>query len=221
VANSASLEGRLLNREVYSKAMGANLLRLYKSHLPNIEKMEGSFMLSINSKVLALKSPRLIDVDEVVVSKSGGPSPQWPFPSALDYYKYARSDHSLAGINVPFLAISAQDDPIVQIIPKPDEPSTEASGWVSVAITPGGGHLGWFEDGEKHGEVRRWIKRPILQWIRAVAEDFVREEGQGGRATELIDGFNREVGRENIGYREINEEDLPQGPNIKGLTKGL
>jgi hypothetical protein len=201
--------------------MGANLLRLYKSHLDSIEKMTGSHMLSLHEQILKLKSPRLIDVDEYMVSKSGSTKPPWPFASAQDYYKYASSDHHLPGVEVPLLAISAQDDPIVRIIPKPDEASTEASGWVAVAITPGGGHLGWFEDGEQHGEVRRWIKLPVLQWIQAVAEEFKRGEGQGGRMTEVVDGFTREVGRETIGYKEVDEIDLPKGPNVKGLTKGL
>lgn len=221
VENSKSLEGRWFNREVYSKAMGTNLLRLYTSHVPSIEKMEGSHMLSINPRILELKSPRLIDVDEVMVSQSGGASPPWPFASALEYYKHASSDHALPGIKVPFLAISAEDDPIVQVIPRPDEPSTEASGWVAVAITPGGGHLGWFEDSEQRGKVRRWIKQPALQWLRAIAEEFVREPGQGGRPTELVDGFTREIGRENIGYKEIDAEELPKGPDVKGLAKGL
>jgi uncharacterized protein len=221
VANSASLESNWLNRELYSKMLGANLLRVYKSHLDSIEKMTGSHILSIHSQVLKLKSPRLIDVDELMVSQSGGASPPWPFASAHDYYKYASSDHHLPGVKVPLLAISAQDDPIVQVIPRPDEPSTEASGWVAVAVTPGGGHLGWFEDGEKRGELRRWSKLPALQWIQAVAEEFKREEGQGGRESVLVDGFTCEVGRENIGYKEVDEKDLPKGPSVKGLTKGL
>ena len=201
--------------------MGSNLLRLYTSHVPSIEQMEGSRMLSINPQILSLKKPRLIDVDEVMVSQSGGASPHWPFASAFDYYKYASSDHALPGIKVPFLAISAGDDPIVQVIPRPDEPSTESSGWVAVAITPGGGHLGWFEDGEQRWEVRRWIRTPVLQWIRAIAEDFTRDSTQGGRPTELVDGFTREVGRENIGYKEIDKKGLPEGPKVKGLTTGL
>lgn len=201
--------------------MGSNLLKLYSSHVPSIEKMEGSRMLSVNSQILALKAPRLIDVDEVMVSQSGGASPPWPFASAQDYYKHASSDHALPGIKVPYLAISARDDPIVQVIPKPDEPSTEASGWVAVAVTPGGGHLGWFEDGERRGEVRRWIKLPALQWLRAIAEEFVRDPNQGGRPTEVVDGFTREVGRENIGYKEIDGAELPKGPQVKGLTTGL
>ncbi|CAG8675128.1 10765_t:CDS:2, partial [Acaulospora colombiana] len=215
------LEGKWLNRTIYSAAMGQNLLKLYKSHLGTLEKFEGSVLMEMHPKIMELKSPKLIDIDEFLVCKTGGSSPIWPLPCAKDYYEYASSDQKLPGIQVPYLAINAEDDPIVRVIPRPDEPSCEASGYVAVAITPGGGHLGWFEDGEKRGEVRRWIREPVLQWLRAVIEEYKPEKKQEGRPTEEVDGFVREIGRENIGYKEIAEADLPRGPDVKGLTKGL
>ncbi|CCA69296.1 related to acyltransferase, has a minor role in medium-chain fatty acid ethyl ester biosynthesis [Serendipita indica DSM 11827] len=221
VENSKHLEGNWFSRHVYSSAMGNNLLRLYKSHLHTLETFKDTHLLKVHPNVLKLKSPKLIDIDHVLVSQTGGAAPVWPFPSALEYYQYASSDHALPGIAVPYLAISAQDDPIVRLIPRPDDPKTEASGWVAVAITERGGHLGWFEDGEQRGEVRRWISKPALEWIRAVAEEFVREDGQGGRPIEVVDGFTREIGRPMIGFREIDEKDLPKGANAEGLTKGL
>ncbi|PVG02597.1 AB-hydrolase YheT [Serendipita vermifera] len=221
VSNSIQLEGTWLNRTIYSPAMGQNLLKLYKSHLGTLEKFEGSVLMEIHPKIMQLKKPRLIEIDELLVCKTGGSAPIWPLPCANDYYKYASSDQKLPGIQVPYLAINAGDDPIVPVIPRPDEPSCEASGWVAVAITPGGGHLGWFEDGEKRGEVRRWIREPVLQWLRAVIEEYKPEKKPEGRPIEEVDGFVREVGREDIGYREIDEADLPRGPDVKGLTKGL
>jgi predicted alpha/beta-fold hydrolase len=201
--------------------MGQNLLKLYKSHLGTLEKFEGSVLMEMHPKIMALKSPKLIEIDELLVCKTGGGSPTWPLPNANEYYKHASSDHQLPGIQVPYLAISAEDDPIVRVIPRPDEPETPASGWVAVAITPGGGHLGWFEDGEKRGEVRRWIREPVLQWMRALIEDYKPAKKPEGRPTEEVDGFIREIGRENIGYKEIDEADLPKGPDVKGLAKGL
>ncbi|KAG8849874.1 hypothetical protein FRB91_009555 [Serendipita sp. 411] len=221
VANSERLEGNWFSRRVYSSAMGGNLLRLYKSHAHSIETFEGSHALKIHSKVLSLESPKLIDIDHVLVSQTGGASPNWPFPSALEYYRHASSDGVLPGIKVPYLAINAEDDPIVRLIPRPDEESTKASGWVVVAITKGGGHLGWFEDGEKRGETQKWIRKPALQWLRAVVEEFVREKGQGGRPTEVADGFTREIGRPEVGFKVVDAKDLPQGGKAAGLTQGL
>lgn len=204
--------------------MGQNLLRLYKHHLDSIRNFQGSHLLSLHQKILSLKSPRLIDVDELLVSQTGGNSPLWPFKSAMDYYKHASSDHLLPQIRVPYLAINAEDDPIVRVIPKPGEEKgeAEASPYVAVVVTAGGGHLGWFEDDEKK-EIRRWVKKPVLEWLRAIVEEFVRDGTQeGGRNTELVNGFTREIGRESIGYREIEENDLPRvGPDVEGLTKGL
>lgn len=48
--------------------MGANLIALIKSHLPAIEKMDGSILQEETPKALALKRPALKDVDEHMVS---------------------------------------------------------------------------------------------------------------------------------------------------------
>jgi predicted alpha/beta-fold hydrolase len=194
---------------------------MYTHHLDSLKQFQGTLLSSLNDQIIGLKNPKLIDVDELVVSQTGGPSPPWPFKSACDYYAYASSDRALPGIRVPFLAISADDDPIVRVIPKPDEAGTDASEWVAVVVTPGGGHLGWFEDGKRRGEVTRWVKQPVLQWVQALVDEFVKEGKQGARETEEVDGFIREVGRPNIGFKEVGEEDLPKGPNVQGLTTGL
>lgn len=47
--------------------MGANLIALLKSHLPAIEKMDGSLLKEEAPKALALKRPALKDVDEHMV----------------------------------------------------------------------------------------------------------------------------------------------------------
>lgn len=200
--------------------MGTNLIKLYRHHLDSLKNFPDSHLWSQHDKILSLKNPKLIDVDELLVSQSGGSSPPWPFASAMDYYAHASSDQALPGIRVPYLAISAEDDPIVRVIPKPDE-GAKASEWVAVVITPGGGHLGWFEDGEQKREVRRWVRKPVLQWLQALVDEFVRDPKQHARETEEVDGFTREVGRPNIGFKEINAEDLPKGPNVQGLTTGL
>ncbi|KIO34381.1 hypothetical protein M407DRAFT_218591 [Tulasnella calospora MUT 4182] len=110
LANSRQLEGRLLNREIYSKAMGANLIALLKSHMPAIEKMEGSLLLEEAPKALALKNPTTREVDDTwCVRVAGGSIPPFPFPSADAYYAWAGSQHKVPGIRIPFLAINSLD----------------------------------------------------------------------------------------------------------------
>jgi len=48
-------------------------------------------------------------------------------------------------------------------------------GWAALVVTKGGGHLGWFE---KDGK-RRWIVKPIVQWLEAVNEEIVWEDVPG------------------------------------------
>lgn len=68
MANSKQLEGRTFNREVYSRAMGGNLIALLKSHFPAIDKMDGSLLKQETPKALALKKPSLKEVDEHMAS---------------------------------------------------------------------------------------------------------------------------------------------------------
>lgn len=224
LANSRQLEGRALNREIYSKAMGANLLALLKSHMPSIEKMEGSLLKGEAPKALALKNPTMREVDEHMVRVAGGSSPQFPFPSADAYYAWAGSHHKVPGIRIPFLAINSLDDPIVAEIPFE---ICSQNPWVCLVTTQHGGHLGWFEGGllQREGTPpQRWIKKPVLEWL-AGAMDIVDHLGAGsgtdvGNPREIKEGFVVETGRPFVGYRVIRSgAEITVG--IARLLKGL
>ena len=45
-----------------------------------------------------------------------------------------------------------------------------------MALTPGGGHLGWFHAG-RAGTTDRWIKGPVLEWMQLVGEAVERRIG--------------------------------------------
>ena len=215
-----SLENRWLHRTVYSKALGQNVLTLLRSHLPALESFPPSPDFPTPEEIFSLRSPRLIEVDEVVISKFGGSKPPWPFPSATAYYAYASSEHSLADIRVPFLAISSKDDPIVHEVPT----HCGGNGWCAIVLTEGGGHLGWFED--KKGswwkfDVQKWVRKPVLEWLKATVEDFERETTPNVEV-EVVDGFIRETGRPEIGFKEIDKEELPKyNAETNDITAGL
>lgn len=152
----------------------------------------------------------------------GGPSPPFPFASAEDYYRWA-SSHDIAGdVKVPLLVIHAEDDPIVQEIPCP----TQESPYVSVFVTPGGGHLGWFESSPSarwFGKPDRWFRRPVLEWLQATAErDLLPLATKPPSPVfESIHGFVSEVGRSEVAYRVISIGKTVGGVHGSGLLAGL
>ncbi|KAG7445606.1 AB-hydrolase YheT [Guyanagaster necrorhizus] len=100
---------------------------------------------------------------------------------------------SLADVRVPLLTLNAKDDPIAYTSPAGVE-----NEHVCMVVTPGGGHLGWFESWNT-----RWVARPVLQWCKMIVEDFVLEP-KSGRETYIAEGgFLKEVGQDHIGCMEI------------------
>jgi hypothetical protein len=102
----------------------------------------------------------------------GGASPIFPHPSVNDFYKWASCHNDIERVRVPLLAINSDDDPIVQEIPY-DQVEKNEGGWVALVVTKGGGHLGWFEG---HDGKIRWINKPVIEWLRAMAEEVVWNE---------------------------------------------
>ncbi|KAG8958920.1 hypothetical protein FRC00_002148 [Tulasnella sp. 408] len=240
VANSKQLEGRTFNREVYSRAMGGNLIALLKSHLPAIDKMDGSLLKEETPKALALKKPSLKEVDEhmaspyipisvcietvLIVRVAGGSSPPFPFPTADAYYAWAGSHLKVPGIRIPFLAVNSIDDPIVAEIPYE---ACSQNPWVCLVTTEHGGHLGWFEGdliGREGTPPHRWIKKPVLEWFAAVL-DIVDQIGAGsgtdvGNPREVKDGFVVEIDQPFVGYRVI-QSGMEITAGTAKLLKGL
>jgi hypothetical protein len=157
------------------------------------------------------------DFDQAFTRIAGGSSPPFPFASAEDYYVWASSHKALADVKVPFLAINAADDPVVQEIPE----YADGNSWVVMVVTSKGGHLGWFEAGERLGVCERWFSKPALEWLRVVGEEIIRE-GMRGKPLHEQDGFVKEVGTQNLGYKEIEGGGLVVGVEGEGgLFQGL
>ncbi|KAG8988341.1 hypothetical protein FRB90_002816 [Tulasnella sp. 427] len=233
VPNIRQLEGRALNREVYSKAMGANIVALVKSHMHAIEKMEGSLLKQEAQKVLLLKNPTLRDVDNHIgadlvdiwkVRVAGGLGSPFPLPDVDAYYAWAGSHHKVPGIRIPFLAINTLDDPVVAEIPFD---ICAQNPWVCLATTQYGGHLGWFEGGllQREGTPpSRWVKKPVIEWFAGML-DVLDKLGAGsgtdvGNPREVKNGFVIETGNPSVGYRVIQSGMEITASKAK-LMKGL
>jgi hypothetical protein len=164
---------------------------------------------------LPLKNPTVDTFDGTFTCVAGGPAPIFPLASAEDYYRWASSHHVLQDIRVPFLGINAADDPLIHHVPLHDI----GNGYVVMCLTPGGGHLGWFKAGKPR---QRWTTRPVLDWLKLVAEDVVPVIKAARVPYEDQDGFLKEHGRNNIGCKEIDiGEDMSSTYKVLGGLQGL
>lgn len=213
-----SLERTLVGRHIYAKGMGSNLIRLLKRHISSLTKDPTHKVAHALAAALSLKSPTLGQFDQAFTRVAGGSPPTFPFATSKDYYTWASSHYVLPDVRTPLLALNSADDPVVQNVPV--EAGVE-NPWTVIALTPGGGHLGWFEQGES-GKlvVQRWVKKPVLEWLRMAAEDLVTIK-RGKEVYESNDGFLKEVGRDDIGCKEIEGGGLIKAAKDNEMIQGL
>lgn len=187
-----------------------------------------------------------MDMDHLFTSVLGGSPPPFPFATTDKYCKseplqfdgalnlasldeWAASHHALRHIRVPFLAINSADDPVVGYNPI-DEARHSLS--CALAITEHGGHLGWFEGSPnpfRRAPPDRWIRRPVLEFIRATAEDLVLDPSIGplplGEDRVNRSGFVLEVGKDLVGFKIVEEGEIIYGvnhiPSREAVTPGL
>lgn len=213
----ARINASFFLRNVYSKSMGSNIVQLMKKHESDLAQLPESNLTPIIPELFALKSPTLYDVDNCLTRRVGGSSPPFPFETAEEYYAWGSSHHVLGGVRVPLLAINAADDPIVGHVPY----DVGDNGHVALALTPGGGHLGWFEAGGSRWEVRRWVVKPVIEWLRAVGEDLIPEHDDFVPIEEDDEGWIHEVGnkREDLSLKVLGDMGIIEG--IEGEGGGL
>lgn len=168
--------------------------------------------------VTAMKRPLLTEFDQAMTRLCGGSSPPFPFPSARDYYVWASSHDLLPKIRVPLLAINAADDPLVPRLPV-DADRYSLSPWVVFSVTGEGGHLGWFE-GTSPFNVRRWIRKPVLEWMHLMGE--VVTDTRRMIPLRQIDDYTKQEGRDDLGYRKVDGGGHVVGAEgQEGLLAGL
>lgn len=196
--------------------MGQNLVNLCMKHVASLARFPEHALVQALPSLSTLNRPLLAEFDERITRIAGGSSPPFPFPTAEAYYRWGASDHVLPDVRVPLLAVNAGDDPIVRALPE----DAGENGWVALAVTAGGGHLGWFEPGERWGEVRRWIRKPVLEWLAAVRD--VALEGRSVPRLYEEDGWLMEEGRAHLGVQAIEGHDRIVGTDgEEGMLQGL
>ncbi|CAD6576958.1 MAG: hypothetical protein TREMPRED_001829 [Tremellales sp. Tagirdzhanova-0007] len=215
-AMSDVLENHWFISRVYSQAMATNILRMFSAHYDRDPKMYKNGHPALEElNQMRGRGVRLKAVDEHLASKVGGPSGigLWPFNSADEYYDYASPYKLIHGVKRPLLAINAFDDPIIYRSAIPVD-EIQSSSHVFVAVTPGGGHLGWFTD---LSSKERWVRKPISEFLSAATRDLsitnalVTVEAINGwewvkSPAHEVNGVGGEDGR--IGWRVLEESEL-------------
>lgn len=198
--------------------MGGNLLNLLKRHYKAFSLDEDHFVAQAAAKAITLKNPTLEEFDNAFTRVAGGPPPVFPFPSSREYYQGMSTHKILKDVRVPYLAISAADDPIVRRVPL----DGGGNPYVVMGLTTGGGHLGWFQAGGK-GNVDRWTTRPVLEWLKLMGDDVVHDTTRrGGKIFIDNEGWLREEGQDHLGCRELSKEGIIDGnAGEAGILQGL
>lgn len=88
----------------YSPALGHNLLRMVRNHLSTLEE-NPDFKDVIEKHLKKIRTVR--QFDNLLTG------PMFGYKNAEEYYKNASSYKRIPGIRTPFIALHAQDDPIV------------------------------------------------------------------------------------------------------------
>ncbi|KDR70330.1 hypothetical protein GALMADRAFT_76125 [Galerina marginata CBS 339.88] len=193
-----SLLSSFIGRHVYAKGMGSNILKLLRYHSAPFMKSSEDSVKQAAQKALKLKGPTLEMYDETFTRIAGGTGSPFPFETVRAYYNWSSSHHVIHKITVPFLAINSSDDPIVRYVPT----DCGGNGLVVMILTPGGGHLGWFHQGE-YG-VERWTTKPVLEWLKFMGDDILHEKTPRCLDTWVDeDGFLRGRSRPRLGCKVI------------------
>lgn len=190
------------------------MLNLIKRHLGALTKDPEHRVTKAVPSALALKNPTLREFDHTFTRIAGGRPPTFPFDSAEDYYLWGSSDKVVKDVTVPFLAINAQDDPIVRYVPM----DAGGNGQAIMVLTKGGGHLGWFQDSQ-----RRWTTQPVLEWLRMTAESFDRESLiEPRRLYTDGEGWIRVEGNDELGCQETEGGGIINGNGGEdGILQGF
>jgi hypothetical protein len=95
---------------------------------------------------------------------------------------------------------------------------------VGLMVTPSGGHLGWFEsDGVSLLGVKRWTTKPVLEWLKATAEELVGVDGDLPLQTYVDgEGWLTMKGHEHLGVKLAEEVERIEGAEgQEGILPGL
>lgn len=155
--SSITLKRSLMGLHVYSRVMGSNLKRLFHQHRETILQNPNICEEDVR------KVKYLHQFDRVVQCAC------WGYPTETAYYRDASSTDSVIAIRIPFLAISATDDPIVGADAIPWQ-EFMTSPYAVLCTTSLGGHLSWFELGGG-----RWMARATTAFFQKMHREVESE----------------------------------------------
>ncbi|GAA5835765.1 hypothetical protein JCM9279_004641 [Rhodotorula babjevae] len=204
-------------RLVYSRAMGKNLKTLLTRHATMLKKHPKLDWSAIHDNPYTT----LFEFDALVTAPLAG------FDTAIAYYRSASANNVIRDTAIPLLSISALDDPIVDWSGIPFAAS-DVNPWLTFATTSHGGHLGWFEGLFRP---RRWVAKPVVEYLRAVHEANpvrrpARETIPAWRDDKRADlGDDMVVLKDNaeVGFQRVKVEghSATGGEAVEGVTQGL
>ena len=142
------------------KTLDRPLNRLYDQHF--VQALIGHVrrQSTLRPDFAAMPDPlprTLYDFDDRFTATHGG------YPDARAYYEHASSQPHIPHITVPTLILTAQDDPLVPV-QMFHEQRVHWPESVQLAITRGGGHLGYV--GSSHGDPdSRWLDWRVVDFV--------------------------------------------------------
>ncbi|KAH9937799.1 AB-hydrolase YheT [Epithele typhae] len=223
VYGSHFLPSTLIGRHVYRWVLGGALRRLLHLHRRAfLDAPELSVPHSVLEDVFNRPSITLGQYDTIVTA------PMYGFEDEQHYYRTISSIRVIPNIKIPCLSINSLDDPITGSgglpIKEASEPRRTASPsthfdissfpsyiqaanslYLVLAVTNGGGHLGWFEHGCGGRGVRRWYVKPVEQYLAALVGYGLARRPKPC-ATVLGADFARQEDRADVGFRELSRE---------------
>ncbi len=158
-----------------------------------------------------------IDIGVVDTDAPDGAALRWRAQG--DFYRWASSHTALADVRVPLLSINADDDPIVH--PRGLPADSAGNGLVALVVTHGGGHLGWFTSMRQR---MRWVRNPVLEWLRAVGQDLVVHRPKRCCTGSFVcerDGFLCEDGHPGLGCRLVDGGGRFRGELLRAKVPGV
>lgn len=217
----------LAKSALYDKVMAANLTKKIDIHSASLSldpSMHTPLRRLLDSKAFAeenaqevrdrgVKVGSLKWVDDSVTRLFGGfsrPYGNFPFDSADHYYSSNGSIRKLHQVARPLLLLNSDDDPIVPLkILTATEKVMRRNPNVSLAVTRGGGHLGWWSAKSFMSAARpsRWLGVVAKEWVDEVFATAVRAESQDfmTRNDPWAQGLVAEV---DVEYELLSEDEL-------------
>ena len=114
----------------------------------------GYFLRSLVAKVRAKKEilANILDLDAVLASSTirdfddAATAKLHGFAGAEDYYRKSSSSRFIQSVRIPTLLLHSRDDPFLPVAALPLS-AIEANPFLTLVLTEGGGHVGFFEGG--------------------------------------------------------------------------